>query len=113
MSWRVNSRMAFDGGRNGCPASGSVDHVRAEAGLSIPGSTTERRLQEVDKIGGLRGQKLYLRVVCAHSFQRKRDVLEYDIEALVGDFGLHGMKRHPDDPAVVERHLNEDGIAVG
>ena len=74
---------------------------------------TERSLQEINELGCLRRQRFHLCEVCAHSFRGKRNVPEYDIEPFVGNFRLDGMERHSDDPAAVQSHLDENGIAVG
>jgi hypothetical protein len=81
--------------------------------FSIAGASTERSLQEINKIGSLRRERFHFCVVRAHSFWRKRNAFEYDIELLVGNFCLNGMERHSDDPTAVESHLDEYGIAVG
>src|SRR6267378_1796100 len=61
--------------------------------FSTSGSSTQRCLQEINKIGRLRRQGFYFCVVGAHSFRRKRNAFEDDIELLVGNFGLNGMER--------------------
>ena len=62
---------------------------------------------------GFGRQTLYSCAIRGHSFWRERNIFEYDVELFIGDFLLHGMEGHSDDPRAVERHANEYGAAVG